>query len=179
MRTTSTKMEEKMDASKFRYRKLYAKLYDLAREIDQDNKNDRNAGLMVDFNVAQRLVKGQKAKLAEQLDDATLFEKRLEEIKVTENDRESKKIKIRTILHQWNAKKRQIFASLRTTCAKHKTELIAWQKAKENAQALRKHARHLRREARRYKQEARAAMDSIRKAWPKLAQAVSSAATPL
>merc|ERR1712137_756513 len=119
----------------------------MGREIDQDNKNDRDAGLLVDFNIAKKTLRNERARLSKMVDNANLFEKRLEELKVTENDRESKKIRIRKILHRFNKNKKAIFAALRE---------------------VRK--RHLCRMARRYKQQARRVMDSVRKSWPKLAQ---------
>merc|ERR1711998_273841 len=173
------KMEDTMDAAKFKYRRIYGRLYDLAREIDQDNKNDRDAGLLVDFNIAKKLLKNERGRLSKQVDDADLFEKRLEELKVTENDREAKKVRVRKILDRFNKNKKAIFAALREVCKRHKAAIILWKKDKSKAHQLRVRKRHLCRMARRYKQQARRVMDSVRKSWPKLAQAPASATTEL
>jgi len=173
------KMEDSMDAEKFKYRRIYGRLYDLAREIDQDNKNDRDAGLLVDFNIAKKVLRNERARLSKMVDNANLFEKRLEELKVTENDREAKKVRIRKILHRFNKNKKAIFAALREVCKRHKAAIILWKKEKSKAHKLRVRKRHLCRMARRYKQQARRVMDSVRKSWPKLVQAPASATTKL
>lgn len=164
------KMEDGMDAEKFKYRRIYGRLYDLAREIDQDNKNDRDAGLLVDFNIAKKVLGNERARLSKMVDNADLFEKRLEELKVTENDREAKKQRIRKILHRFNRNKKAIFSALRGVCKRHKASIIKWKKQKSKAHRLRQQKRHMCRMARRYKQQARRVMDSVRKSWPKLAQ---------
>jgi hypothetical protein len=173
------KMEDTMDAEKFKYRRIYGRLYDLAREIDQDNKNDRDAGLLVDFNIAKKLLKNERGRLSKQVDDADLFEKRLEELKVTENDREAKKVRVRKILDRFNKNKKAIFAALREVCKRHKRAIVAWKSQKVKAHQLRVKKRHQCRMARRYKQNARRVMDSVKKSWPKLAQAPASATTTL
>lgn len=163
------KMEEAMDEDKSKYKARYAQLFDLAREIDDDDATDRDAGLIVDFATTKRILKQRRDTLTEEVEDATLFEKRLEELKVTEDDRESKKDQIRAILKGWTGKKHGLFEDLRKTCKKHKEAVKAWKQQVAVWKASKIAARRLRTEARRYKQAARRALDSVKKEWPKLA----------